>query len=62
MRGVKMFQKISVSNKCCFFFTFYSSVNPEKLNVSLFPQKYWAEQLFSTLIIIRNTNNSDKKM
>ncbi len=34
-----------------FFWTFYSSVNPEK---SRFTQKYWAAQLFSTLIIIRN--------
>ncbi len=35
---------------------FYSSQNPEKQNVSRFPQKYWVAQLFSTLIIIRNVS------
>ncbi len=29
-------------------------LNPEQFNVSWFPQTYWAAQLFSTLIIIRN--------
>uniref|UniRef100_A0A672MFN6 Leucine zipper tumor suppressor family member 3 n=1 Tax=Sinocyclocheilus grahami TaxID=75366 RepID=A0A672MFN6_SINGR len=33
--------------------TFYSSVNPEKQNVSQFPQKYCAAQLFSTLIMLK---------
>ncbi len=35
-----------------FFWTFYSSKNPEKK--SMFPQKYEAAWLFSTLIIIIN--------
>ncbi len=34
-----------------FFWYFCSSKNPEKSNVSRFPQKYEAAQLFSTLII-----------
>jgi len=29
----------TISNKSCFFFTFYSSKNPEE-NASCFPQKY----------------------
>jgi len=33
-----MLHKISVSNKCCSFYIFYSSKNGKK-NVSLFPQK-----------------------
>ncbi len=39
-----------------FFWTLCSSVNPEKQNVSQFPQTYCAAQLFSTLIIIRNVS------
>ncbi len=39
-----------------FFWTFYSSVNPEKYNESQFLQKYEAAQLFSTLLIIRNVS------
>ncbi len=39
-----------------FFWTFYSSVNPEKSNVARFPQKYSSAQQFSTLIIIRNVS------
>jgi len=33
----------------------------KKLNVSQFPQKYWAAQLFSTLIIIRNVSWADNQ-
>ncbi len=36
-----------------FFWTFYSSKNPEN-NVSQFPHKYEAAQLFSTMIINKN--------
>ncbi len=41
-----------------FFWIFYSSKNPEKLNVSRFPRKYSAARLFSTLIIIRNVSRA----
>ncbi len=39
-----------------FFLHFYSSKNPEKLNVSWFSQKYQSAQLFSTLLIIINVS------
>ncbi len=48
---------ISVSNKRCSFEL--SKVHQrflKKLNVSRFPQKYEAARLFSTLIIIRASN------
>ncbi len=48
-------KNIYISNKCVFF-TFYSSVNPKKLNVSWFTQKYETAWLYSTLIIIRNVS------
>ncbi len=48
-------KNIYISNKCVFL-TFYSSVNPKKLNVSWFTQKYEAARLYSTLIIIRNAS------
>ncbi len=35
-----------INNVAKYFWTFYSSVNPEKSNVSQFPQKYEAAQLF----------------
>ncbi len=44
-----MLQNIYISNKCCF--------RKEKENVSQFPQKYEAAQLFSTQIIIRNVSS-----
>ncbi len=42
----KMFKKM------LFFWTFYSSKN----TILEFPQKYWTDQRFSTLIIIRNVS------
>ncbi len=39
-----------------FLWTFYSPKNPKKYNVSQFSQKYWAAQLLSTLILIRNVS------
>ncbi len=39
---------MSILNKCCSFELFYSSYNPDKLNVSQFPQKYEAAKVFST--------------
>ncbi len=39
-----------------FFWTSYSSKNPEK-NISRFPQKNIKQKQFSTLIIIVNNNN-----
>ncbi len=51
-----MLQKISISNKCCSFELSIHLWILKKLNVSRFPQKYCAAQLFSTLIIIRNVS------
>ncbi len=50
-----MLQKISISNKCC---SFELSIHLWIMKNRLvgFPQKYWAAQLFSTLIIIRNVS------
>ncbi len=41
-----------------FFWTFYSSENSEKLNVSPFLQKHCAARLFSTLITIINVSGA----
>jgi len=46
-----MLQRISISNK-----SFYSAKNPEKKNVSRFPEKYEAAQLFSILITTRRND------
>ncbi len=52
---MKCIQRIFLSNKCCCFFTFYSSVNlKNKMYQS--PQKHEAVQVFPTLIIIRNVS------
>ncbi len=45
-----MLEKISISNKCCSFELSW------KCNLSPFPQKYWAANLISALIIIRNVS------
>ncbi len=45
-------QKISISNKCCYFKS--SVLNRENLIISRFPQKYYSAQVFSTFIIIIN--------
>ncbi len=44
--------KVYISNKCCSCQLSVHQNNLEKQNVSRFPQKYEADQLFSTLIII----------
>ncbi len=46
-----------------FIWAFYSFVNPKKLNVSQFTQKYCAARLFSTsLLIIRNDSWSANQL
>jgi len=59
------FKKKEKKKKCCSFeLHIYERIPKE--NESWFPQKYWADQLFSTLIIIQNvswaTNKQIKKI
>ncbi len=51
-----MLQKISILNRCCCFELSIQLWILKKIKIWRFPQKYWAAQLFSTLIIIRNVS------